>query len=236
MFAKPLRLKSSKDHLSVLYGGVVLAKVNKKVLVSLLADLDLDSNFLEKKPKKKSKPKKVVKKQPPKDEDIIMKAKQLAKAYAGEKKTFYRSKAVKEISSKEKAFDYFIDAARIVEEHGVTYKKFLKAQIHGLNFVDGGKGMFPRPNQLGTEQAETRLLDYIRDSVADSSGGVVKVNLTQKERDTPLGKNMTYIGNVQKIKDGIATLKETVYVRELQQIRRGKVLAWVEKHLERLTN
>lgn len=236
MFAKSLRLKPSKGHLSLTYDGVVLAKVNKKVLIGVLADLDLDSGFLERKPKKKSKPKKVIKKKPPKDSDIIVKAKQLAKAYANEKKVFYRSKAVKEISSKEKAFNYFIDAARIIDEHGVTYKKFLKAQIHGLNFVDGGKGIFPRPNMLGTEQAETRLLDYLRDSVCDVTGGVVKVNLTQKERDTPLGKNMTYVGNVQKVKDGIATLKETVYVRELQQIRRGKVADWVETHLRRLTN
>ncbi len=236
MFAKPLRVKPSKDHLSLTYDGVVLAKVSKKVLASFLADMDMDVDFLEKKSPKKTKLKVSKKQKAPSGDDLVVRAKQLAKAYASEKKKFYRSKAVKEISSKDKAFKYFIEAAKLIEEHGVTYKKFLKAQVSGLSFVDGGKGIFPRPNQLGTEQAETRLLDYIRNNVSDASGSIVKVNLSHSDRETPLGKNMTYIGNVQKIKDGIATLKDTVYVRELQQIRRGKVQPWVEAHLEKLTN
>ena len=60
MFAKPLRVKPSKDHLSVTYDGVVLAKVSKKILSSFLADMDMDVDFLEKKSPKKTKPKVVV--------------------------------------------------------------------------------------------------------------------------------------------------------------------------------
>lgn len=222
--SKSWRVKLKKNHFVVIYGDTTLLKISKGGLRSFLADLDLDVDSPAQKPGD----------QLLSEDELFTNALQLSKAYASEKRKFYKSKYVKEISPKDKSFQHFIEAARMCKQHNVTYKRFLKAQVKGLHFVENGRGIFPRPNQISTELAETRLLDYLRSTITDSSGDDIKVNLSGKDSKTPLSQNHRYLACIQRIKDGVSTLKETGYVRELQLVRRGKVQPWVVERLEKL--
>lgn len=217
------------------FKGTVL--VDRKVATSELSLASLDSlqPLIEAKENTKTarKPKKKTPAQEA-DADLAANALQLARCYSKLKKTFYHTAAVKEILPGEKAFGYFLDAVRLLKQHKVNYRKFLKAQIHGLSWMNNGKGMFPRPSHLTGEGAETRLLEYLKDTVTDSHDDVVSVSISPEDRRTQLQDNRRYVALAHKVKDRIADLEETVYVRELQAIRLGKVKPWVESHLERL--
>jgi len=220
-----LSLQMRKGNPVLLYDGEPLARFNKKVLSQLLVDFQ---------PKAQPEASEDTR-QPLEGMDLKIAASQLAKAYAKEKKAYYRSRAVKEILPGEKDFKHFIKAAELIQTHGVTYRKFLKAQVEGLGFANDGKGIFPKPNQLHTEQAETRLLEYLRTGVTNTNDDVVRVNISMEDKKTPLSKNTLYQGRLHKVRDGVAKLKEAVYVRELQLLRRKKVSPEVEEYIATLT-
>lgn len=220
-----LSLKMRKGNPVVMYDGEPLARLNKKVLSKLMGDLDLQPKESE-----AEEPKQAFS-----EMDTKIAAQQLAKAYAKAKKSYYRSRAVKEIQPGQKDFKHFVEAARLCQLHGVTYRKFLKSQVEGLKFLNDGKGTFPKPNHLSTEQAETRLLEYLREGVTGKDDEVVKVSLSAEEKKMPLSKNTRYKGRLYKVRDGVATLKEAVYVRELQLLKRSKVNDEVEEYIAKLT-
>lgn len=233
-FVKPLRVQPTKGGYNVLYGKVIFLKVSKTVLETFLADLTPHTEVLPRKVRRSRKKPEVDDNILPTEDEIRMKAIQLVRAYTKEKKVFFHSAAVKEISPKERAFKHFMDAVDIIERHKVTYKKYIRAQIHGMKWMKNGKGDFPKPGQLSNEQAETRLLDYLRDVTETKSGRVVQIHLSKEDREMPLQRNHTYLGYAKKVKDGIATLNETLYVQELQLIRKGTVREWVKDHLEKV--
>lgn len=202
-----------------MYGGERLCKFNKQILANLISDLGI----------KKVAPVKV------KDPEIKLCAKQFAKSYIRAKRLHFRAKAIKEITEDDKDFKYFITAVKLCKAHSVTYKKFLKAQIIGLKFLNNGKGAFPKPSHLATDQAETRLLEYKEQGVTGSDDEIVQVLISVEEKKIPLTRNTRYQGRLCKVRDGVAGLKEAIYVRELQMIKRGKVTSEVEKYIERLT-
>lgn len=211
-------------------GQLSLSKVE---LETFLADLDYPSviQISVKKPRKPSR--KAVSKSFMDTKELQTKAVQLCKAYSKEKKAhFHHPGAVKEINIRDRTFQHFKKAVPIIERHKVTYKKFIRAQIFGLKWTNNGKGQFPTPAMLSTESAETRLMEYMKETVRD--GKLVQVNITKEERNLPLTKNHTYMASAKKVKDGIATLDETLYVQELQLIRKGQVRDWVKSHLEKL--
>jgi len=219
----PLHVKPKKDHVVVLYGGTTLMKVSKVGMTAFLAGLGLTSEPEQKMVKGKKK------KARPVDEKMV-KAVQFAKAYVGAKRKFYHKKTLPDIQKTEPAFKHCLKAVEIVDRHGVTYKRFLKAQVRGLNFVDNGKGIFPRINQVSTEQAEQRLLEYMRAGSDDEQA----VNISPKERNTKLNENRRYVVCARKVKDGIASIQETTYVQALQRVRMNKVKDYVKKHLKKL--
>lgn len=235
MFGKPFRLHPKGKLYVVTYGDSVLAKISKSGLETLLADLRSDEGLRLQGVLKKSERSNRSKITKPRmvGEDVI-KAKQFAKVYAEAKKKFYKSKFVKEISQGEKAFQDFVKVIPMLERHGVNYRKFIQAQVQGLSFANGGRGVFPKPGQLSTEGAETRLLDFMRDG-GQEDGSKAMVHLTKEDRETPLSDNQWFMARRQKLKDGVASLEEAQYVAELQRIRRGKVEDYVQEYIDRLT-
>jgi hypothetical protein len=131
-------------------------------------------------------------------------------------------------------FKHFILAIAIIKRHDVTYKKFIQAQIEGLSFADGGKGIFPKPSHLSTDGAESRLLEFLRDDEINGGRKIIEVNISPKERATPLSENSKYKKFKKAVKDETADLQETLYVRELQVSWNNKPQKFVEKHLNRL--
>ena len=226
---KPLKVKELNAYLNVLYGGVSLVKVNKATLKVFLSDLGPGKKVLVTREKvtKKRKPRVVV------NNETRINAKQLVRAYTETKRKFFHSKAVNSVSTNSPDFKYFMEAVKIVNRHGVTYKKFLKAQIQGLSFISDGRGAFPKPSQLSTEAAEVRLLEYIR---KHDETTVPVIKISNEERETHLMQNSKYLLSYDKIKDKTATQAEAVYVQELQQIRVGKVAKSVRKYLKRFVN
>ena len=95
--------------------------------------------------------------------------------------------------------------------------------------------MFPKPTQLATSTAETRLLEHIRNGNGehgDNKREAVEVNITPRERATSLSENKKYKRFRVKVKKKTATLEETIYVRELQSIWRGGVKDYVDEYLQ----
>ena len=156
------------------------------------------------------------------DRKTEIRAVQFSKKYCLMGKKFYKQKILKEIDSEHKDFKHFVLALPIIDAHKVTYEKYIKAQIEGLSFLNDKAGSFPRPCHLSTHSAELRLLDYIKQN-GKGDEPPVKVHISQYERELPISQNMTYFGYMDRIKEGIATLEEAVYVREIQRIRNNKI-------------
>ncbi len=232
-FAKPLRIASRGRFLVLSYGSGVLAKISKASLQMLVADLNEDGVRLEKDARKPSKRIAVVVKKPePTDREV--RAGQLVRAYREAKRKHYKRKVVQEISATDAVFKFFLKAIDIIDRHDVPYKTYLQAQVLGLKFLNNGRGKFPEPSMLATDGAETRLLEYLS-SDRSVTGEELEVAVSSEERNTPLSENSRYRAGRQKIKDRLATLHEALYVRTLQQLRRGEVDADVEKYIARLS-
>lgn len=165
------------------------------------------------------------------DSDEIVAACQLAKAYNNAKIAFYKNKHVTKITEESPDFKHFIKAARFVTTHEVTNKAFMAAQISGLKFANGGKGAFPKPVQLSTSEAETRLLEFQRKDV-NEEGEEVDVVLSFKEKAMSLSENGKYQSLFRKLENAEATMWEAIYVKKCQLARRGKVSETVESYIE----
>jgi len=165
-----------------------------------------------------------------KDSEIEVLASQLARAYVKIKSKYYLKKKIKKILPSQRQFQYFIKAAEIYKTHRVkNFSTFFNAQIKGLKWIQNGQGVFPRPMHLGSQGAEDRLLEYL-----DSKKKKKHVIVTEKEKQTNLHDNEIYFVRCFKVKDGIADLNETLYVKELQEIRLGRVKDYVKRHLKKL--
>ena len=94
--------------------------------------------------------------------DVLESARKLARKYIRKKRKFYGSQSFQDITPEHPDFQHFVEAAKLCVNHEVSFDDFIHSQIDGLKFINGGKGLFPRPCNLSTERAETRLLDYLR--------------------------------------------------------------------------
>lgn len=235
MIGRAFHVLLVKNGFTILYGRMVFLqlKIGKMGYKAFLADYALDVISLKKKiVSSRGRRKKLLSSAKQKNNEIKIKALQLSKAYSKEKKAYYHAGAVNEILLSDNAFKYFVKAIPIIERHNVTYRKFIRSQIYGLRWTNNGKGQFPQPSMLATEQAETRLMGYLQDVTENHRGKPVIINLTKDEQNMPLTKNHTYMACAKKVKDRIANLDETLYVQELQLVRKGEVKDWVKLHLE----
>lgn len=225
MLSKKLNIQEEKKFFVVVHNGSPIFKITKDIesVVNFLGGLS--SSELEVSVKKKTK-KKTTKKTV--DEKKLKKAIQLEKKYRALKKDFYKTKMMKGISPSSSSFVHFLKAVDIMERTDVKIKVFMKAQIEGLKFVGGGQGTFPKVNQLSTDGAEQRVLEYLRTKNMES------VELTDEERKTDLLKNKKYKRLHNRVKNGDASLIEALYVRECQLARRGETQGLVEDYIKQL--
>lgn len=211
--------KEGTKHISLYCGGVLVLKLDKGGLTALQLQTKTKVKVSSKKKKKAN---------------VCLKdAKMFANAYQNEKAIFFHNPALKKVSPLEgKNIDHFRKALELCRLHGVQPKKFIKAQVEGMKWMKDGKGQFPFPTQLSNHSAEIRLLEYIS---SDGKPAVV-VSISKEDRQLPLGDNGKYLITVSKIRNNQANLAETLYVQELQKIRRGKVAKFVMEYLEKFNS
>lgn len=209
-----VELKSEGNKILINHDGRRVGVIQRSFVEKLLSnDLEIKSVDLEPKEVKKVNPQMV---------------KNFIAIYCKAKEKHYKSPIVTTISKNSKNYDCMKKAVEIYTQHNVSPSKFLKSQLEGLQFANFGSGTFPKPNQLCTEQAETRLLDYLkRDSIVESD-----IEIGVKEKLTPLSQNDKYKNVMKKIDLGTATLSEALYAEKCQLARRDKVSLEVEAYLE----
>lgn len=226
MLIKPLKIDIQKKYLVVNYNGSPFIKVARGVLKDFLGDLSYDTDFkisVDKKVKKKK-----IKKKTVVAKEKIIKAIQLSKRYASLRKKHYKLKTKRVVSPSSADFQHFLKAVDIINRNETTIKKFLKAQVSGLSFVNGGIGVFPKSNQLSTDNAEQRLLDYRKTIEMES------VELTKHERRTELQSNKKYVKLHKRLKNGEATLLEALYVQECQLARTDQAQDMVVDYIKNM--
>jgi hypothetical protein len=220
-FFEDFSLTEKQTQYNVSYRGEKLLAVNKKGLLFAVEMLlgnknkeikDLDINYAE---------------------NTYVKAGKLMKIYAEAKQHFYHNKKIKvEYSSNSNEFKYLERAIELIERHGIGYAAFVEAQVQGLAYVAKGKGVFPKPNQLCTEQAEDRLLNYLRDNDPKKMQSEI---LTKDDYNIPLNENEKFVNYSKRIMEGTATLREAKFVQKLLGIRKRKTNKKVEAYIESLT-
>jgi len=224
MLSQKLNIQEEKKFFVIVHEGSPIFKVTKDVqaIASFLGGLSSSKyEVVVKKKVTKKKQKKEV------GSERLTKAIQLEKKYTLLKKKFYKRKVMNSTSPSSASFQHFLKAVDMIQEHEVKISQFLKAQIEGLKFVDGGLGVFPKVNQLSTASAEQRLLDYLRQKH-------IEVELTDIERQTELQQNKKYVSFYEKIKKNTASLFEASYVRACQLARRGETQGLVEEYIKQL--
>ncbi len=171
--------------------------------------------------------------------ELLVKANQLGKAYRVQRSKFHAGRGRKPPKVRDCAFSAselqaLKRAVLIMQANHVTnYQTYIKSQIAGLRFCNGGKGVFPKIPQLSTDTAENRLLEYLK-AEKDDDGEIIEVNVSAEERATPLTENMKYMEFRDLILMKKATRSEALYVMNLQVHRTGKVKPYVTEYLEQM--
>lgn len=216
-----VKMKIEKSMLTLYAGSTPFIRVDLDILNDVQGHPSYDVEVVGK--KKKTRKKKVSE-----DPKRIKKALQLSRRWAKMKKEFYKQKTLRLPSQNGKDFKHFLLAVDIINNNETTIKKFLKAQIEGLKFINEGNGAFPKPNHLSTSGAETRLLDYIRNRELEN------VELTDEEKAKPLQHNKLYKKRYDKVKGKTASLLEALYVQECQYVRKDAAQTFVIDYIESL--
>jgi hypothetical protein len=218
-FFEDFSVTEKSTQYSVKFKGETLLAVNKKGLQFALASLVANENSS-------------------KDIDIdyennnYVQAGKLVKIYGDAKKRFYSNKKLKvDYTSSSTEFKFFCQAVDIIHNNNVSYDVFIEAQVSGLAFVSKGKGVFPKPNQLCTAQAEDRLLNHIRDNNPDTIQAEI---ISREDYSVPLNENEKFLNYSKKVMEGTATLKEAKYVQKLYLIRKRKTSKKVDVYIEKL--
>lgn len=226
MLSRKLNIQSEKKFHVVVHNNSPVLKVTKDLalLAEFLGGLSSDDYELVVRKKVKKKKTKV---KTDADERMI-KAIQLERRYTAMKKKFYGGKKFGNTKPNSPNFEHFLKAVEIIDRNNLKIKQFLQAQVDGLKFAAKGMGTFPRIQQISTDNAEHRALDFIR------SQDLPAAQLTEAEKRTELQENKKYIYLHKKIKSGTATLMEASYVRECQIVRRGEPQDLVEEYIKGL--
>lgn len=161
-----------------------------------------------------------------------IKALQLEKLYTRLKKTKHRNKNIANITKSSKEFKHFVKAVDIIKRHKVTNQEFLEAQIRGLQFLNDGRGQFPKPNHLSTHTAEDRLLDYLESKTTRTiKGSVERIKLTVNDRETQLMENDRFVAKWELFEDGKADLRDMYFIHDCMMARNGRVTKKVKEYI-----
>lgn len=234
--------KSKTGKLSVFYKNKQLLVFSEKVLFQAILD-SAPSYFL----------KSLVESSnlKPKNSEVDQKIKKFASVYVFEKLKYFK-KTVDNLNNKEvidttekllsdkKNIKYFEEAIEIMNQAGVTnISQFIKAQIDGLKFVNDGQGVFPKPSQLASENALTRLFEFNSSIKKDEKNEKPARYWYFDEKidgDISLNNNTKYQEAIKKIKNGTADLNATLYAKKCYSRRRdGKTYFLIEDHLAKIS-
>lgn len=170
-----------------------------------------------------------------------------ATVYAFEKLVFYKKnvKSINDVSvsdSAKKLLDdrlvvgYFKEAIKTMNNTDVkNVSTFIKAQIEGLKFVNNGQGTFPKPNQLATDGALTRLLEYTSSTKKDEKE--IKPDRywffdEKTDGDLTLSENLKYQEAIKKIKEKTAALNVALYAKKCYSKRRSGSYSLIEEYIK----
>jgi hypothetical protein len=145
---------------------------------------------------------------------------ELIRVYFSHKRAFYGNRNIKVTGIGRGSAQYkaFVKALDIIDTHQVAYDHFIKAQIKGLAFAN----VFPKPGQLCTEDAETRLLQSI--ATPKSKKEIRQIRLAPDDYNLPLSKNNKFNGVYHRIQnDDTVSIEELLYCRDVILARGKKV-------------
>lgn len=163
-------------------------------------------------------------------EDI--KIKTLIKVYFASKRAFFGNRKIQvaDYAKSTKEYKQFAKALEIVSNAGVNYETFMKSQVRGLDFVNNGAGAFPKPSQLCTPEAETRLLTFL-----GSGKQTASIKLTPDDYSTPLKDNKKFTTLYSRLNEGEdVTLQELNYLKEVMTARGRQITEVVTKKIAEL--
>ena len=223
-----LKFEKGEYDYSIIVGDKTLGKIRIKTLNELLVNLIPKEVIAELYEKEKAKEEVKAVKRQLKIDNISPEVKLLAGTYHKMKEEFYGRKNLKVITPKNKEYKFFIQALEIMKNHDSKPKEYINAQLHGMQFINGGKGQFPNPSQLATVAAEDRLLKYRFEKERRNKDGsdfkkeFKKQPITVYDRETSLTENTKFMGYLKLVKDGTASMAQAVFVKELMEEKRGR--------------
>lgn len=225
-----------EDKLTIRYGGRTLAEVKKLPLLQMIRDVN--SKELKRRYFDDYEVEKVLKEN--RESPTISRALVFASEYQLTKRKFFGRGTIKEVSKTSKEFPDFVKAVELIKDLKTNGREFLDSQVSGLEFVNGNKGTFPKPNQLHGINAEDRFLNYKRSlevKVSDRKSEK-QIFINQKDRDTALMENPRFVQAYDRIKENSATLAEANFVKALMIERKGAngVTSLVKDYIKKLRN
>lgn len=150
------------------------------------------------------------------------------KYYLMQKDKFYGKKLPKNITSNSKDYKYFKQAIEVAKDLDMPLKRYIKAQIQGLSFVNSGRGQFPRPVQLVGDNALQRALDFLRETEVDED----EIVLSNVDTWKPLSENDKYQLVKKKIANQTASLSEAYYAKKVEEHWNDKAYMETEVYIE----
>ena len=149
-----------------------------------------------------------------------IKIKNLINCYFNEKQKFYENKniSIKKIPKNSKDYSFFKTAQSMLDEHNVSPEDFLKSQLRVFKLLNNGIGVFPKPNQLVTPEAESRLLQYLKETKDQRE---LDISFSKWELDTPLNENPKFKAYYRRLLNDphLVTDKEVKYIELLIEAR-----------------
>lgn len=168
--------------------------------------------------------------------------------YSGKKPSSVSDMKVKEYADRliadKKTLNEFKKAILIMREYQIKdCFKFIDMQKEGLKFVNDGKGVFPKPNQLSTTNAISRILEFDATNLDKSENKKIdkpkQYWFFKEDIDGELGLNTNekYNEALELIKEKRASMDCALYAKKCFASRRdGKTYKPIEDYIKTISN
>jgi len=156
---------------------------------------------------------------------------ELVRVYFSHKRAFFgnRKLSISDVKRGSAHYKAFSKALEIIDTNAVSYEQFMQAQVEGLAFAN----VFPKPSQLCTEDAETRLLQSV--ATPKSKKEVRLVRLSPDDYNLALSKNAKFQGVYGRfVKNESLSLEELIYCRDVIVARGKNVPDSISQQIEKL--
>lgn len=164
------------------------------------------------------------------------KVEQFEKAFFKARDVFYgRAGKVRTFKGNSKNRTKILEAISIADEHNIDYTTYISAQVLELKDLSlrmNQKIDFPSLGHLAGENAEKRLLDYLRKQTKGAQSPV----LTKAEQETPLKENNKFMRLWDKFNaDEKINLQDALYLEACFKVRKNnQVPSELEQYINSL--